>query len=80
MIHASQALQSHDLSGEEINFGSHTYFLIIQGHGGPPRMSDMLNAAATSETTPTLKTIHTIHPLGGHDKDDYDGQMLFGEP
>ena len=40
-----------------------TYILFwtTQGHGGPPRMSDQLNAGAISETTRTLKTIHTIH-------------------
>ena len=36
-------------------------FLTTQGHGGPPQMSDQLNAGATSETTRTLKTIHIIH-------------------
>ena len=38
-------------------------FLTAQRHGGPHRMSDQLNAGATSETTHTLKTIHTIHSL-----------------
>ena len=61
MTHASRALQSHDLSGEGINFGSHIYFLTTQGHGKPPWMSDQLNAGAISETTRTLKTIHIIH-------------------
>ena len=63
MTHATQALQIHDLSGEGINFGSLNTFLTTQGHGGPPRMSDLLNAGATSETTRTLKSIHTIHSL-----------------
>ena len=83
MTHASRALQTYDLSGEGINFGSHTYFLTTQGHGEPPRMSDQLNDGATSETTRTLKTIHTIHlhihSKSGYDKDDYDGQVIFGE-
>ena len=38
-------------------------FLTTQGHGGPLRMSDQLNAGATFETTRTLKTIHAIHSL-----------------
>ena len=38
----------------------HTSFT-TQGHGGPPRLRDQLNAGATSETTQTWKTIHTIH-------------------
>ena len=53
MTHATWALQSHDLSGEGINFESHTYFLTTQGHGGPSQMRDQLNARATSETTRT---------------------------
>ena len=36
-------------------------FLITQGHGGLPQLSDQLNAGATSKTTQTLKTIHIIH-------------------
>ena len=36
-------------------------FLTAQGHGGPPQMSDPLNAGTTSETTRALKTIHIIH-------------------
>ena len=57
MTHASLAIQSHNLSGEEINSGSHTVhtFFITQGHGGPPRMRDQLNAEVTSETTPNMK-------------------------
>ena len=51
MTYATRAL--HDLSGEEINFGLHTYFLTTQGYGGPPRMRDQLNAGAISETTQT---------------------------
>ena len=43
------------------NSGSHAYFLTTQGHGGPPRMSDQLNAEANLETTQTGKMIHTIH-------------------
>ena len=42
MTHVSRALQSHDQSGEGINFGSHNTFLTTQGHGGTPRMSDQL--------------------------------------
>ena len=60
LTHATRALESHVLSGEGINYGSHT-LLTTQGHGGPLRMSDKLNVGATSETTRTWKTIHTIH-------------------
>ena len=49
--------------GRELNYGSHTYFLTTQGHGGPSRMSDQLNAGVTSETAQTWKTIHTKHTL-----------------
>ena len=61
MIHASRALQSHGLSGDGINCGSHKYFLTPQGHGEPPMISDQLNSGATSETTRTLKTIQIIY-------------------
>ena len=37
--------------------------LTTQGHGGPPRMSDQLNAGSTTKTTRTLKTIHIMHWL-----------------
>ena len=63
MTHGSRALQSHDLSGEGINFGSHTYFFDQTRTWRPPQMRDQFNARATSETTRTLKTIHTIHSL-----------------
>ena len=43
-------------------------FLTIQGHGGPPRMSDQPKAGATSETAQTWKTIHTKHTLSHPDK------------
>ena len=38
---------------EGINSGSHNTFLTTQGHGGPPRMRDQLNAGTSSETTRT---------------------------
>ena len=57
MIHASRALQSHDL---ELTLDYIHTFLTTQGHGGPPRISDQLNAGATSETTRTLKTLHSL--------------------
>ena len=46
--------------GRELNYGSHNTFLTTQGHGGPPWISDQLNAGATSETSRTLKTIHSL--------------------
>ena len=55
--------------------------LTTQWHGWPPRMRDQLNAGTTSETTRTWKTIHTIHTFiltRWIWKDDYDGQMIFG--
>ena len=69
--------------GRELNYGLHTYFLTTQGHGGPPLMSDHLNAGATSETAQTWKTIHTKHTLSHPNNriwnDDYDGQMILGD-
>ena len=61
MIHATRPLQTHDLSGKGINFGSHTYFLDHTRTWRASRMGNQLNAGAISETTRTLKTIHTIH-------------------
>ena len=52
--HAARALQRHDLSGEGIKTVDHRHtFLITQGHGGPPRMSDQPDAGATSGTAQT---------------------------
>ena len=79
VTHAARALQSHDLSGEGIKLW--ITFLTTQGHGGPPGMSDQLDAGAISETAQTWKTIHTKHTLSHPNKanmnDDYDGQMIF---
>ena len=42
-----------------------TYITVLtkQGHWGPPRMRDQLNAGATAETAQTWKTVHTRHTL-----------------
>ena len=63
---ATRTLQKHDLSGEGINSGSYNTILTTQGHGGPHRMRDQLNAGAISETTRTLKrgNIVTCHAAG----------------
>ena len=82
MTHATRALQSHDLSGEKLTLDHIQTFLTTQGHGGPPQISDQLNAGATSEKTQTWKTIHTIHaPIHSNKaniKGWYDGQMTIG--
>ena len=59
--------------GRELHYGSHTYFLTTQGHGGPPRMSDQPYAGATSETAQTVIPTRRIW------NDDDDGQMMFGD-
>ena len=46
------------------------------------RMRDQLNAGASSEKTQTWKTIPSTHPFiltRRILKDDYDGQMIFGD-
>ena len=49
----------------------HIYtWLTTQGHGEPPRISDQLNARATSETKRTLKRINIIHSLIHSNKTD----------
>ena len=54
VTHATRASQSHDLSGEGIKLWiTYILFLTTQGHGGPTRLSDQLNAGATSETAQT---------------------------
>ena len=57
--------------------------LTTQGHGGPPRLKDQINAGATSETTEHERQYTTFtHPfiLTRHTwKDDYDCQMIFGD-
>ena len=59
VTHVTWALQSLDLSGEGINFGSHTYYFDHTRTWPDPQMRDQLNAWATSETT-TWKTIYKI--------------------
>ena len=44
ITHASRALQSHDLLKRELTLDHRHTFLTTQGQGGPPRMSDKLNA------------------------------------
>ena len=78
MTHASRAFQRHDLSGGGISCGSHTYFFTIQRHGGPPQMSDHLNAGVTSETTQHSLT-HSFEQ-DEYEKEDYEDQMIFGIP
>ena len=42
MTHAARALHSHDLSAEEMQLWiTYILFLTTEGHGGPPRMSDI---------------------------------------
>ena len=54
MIHATRALQGHGQLGEGIKLWiTYILFLATQGLEGPPRMSDQLNAGATSETART---------------------------
>ncbi|PSN58078.1 hypothetical protein C0J52_06479 [Blattella germanica] len=64
MTHATRPLQCQDLSGEDRldHIYIHT-FLTTQGHGGPPFISDQLNARATSKTTRTYRQRHHSHPL-----------------
>ena len=61
MTHAARALQSYDLWGKELNYGSQTYFFDHTRTWRASRMSDQPDAGATSETAQTWKTIHTKH-------------------
>ena len=79
LTHASLALQSHDLSGEGISCGSHTYFC---DHTRTWRASlDEWSAQcqATSETTWTLKTINTSHSLIHYNKADMRRMVMMAK-
>ena len=80
VTHATHALQNHDLSGKEINSGSHTYFFDhtrtwcvsldecstqCRGH-----LRD--NTNIKDDTHPFILTRRIW-------KDDYDGEMIFGD-
>ena len=72
VTHATRALQSHDLPGEGINFGSHTSFF---DHTRTWRASsDEGSAQCQGDTTPsTHPFILTMRIL----KDDYEVQIIF---
>ena len=82
VTHTSRALESHDLSGEGINSGSYNRptFLTIQGHRGPPRMRDQLNAGATPrQHKHERRYVPSTHPFMLTSriwKDDYDSQII----
>ena len=68
------------LSGEGINFGSHTYFFFWPHKDRePPRKMDQFNAGATSGTKKHERWYAPIHVNKVNIKDDYNGQMLFGK-
>ena len=85
MTHATWALQSHDLSGEEINSGSYTYFFWphkdmkgLPGWGissmpGPPPRQHKHERRYTPFMHPFILTRQIW-------KVDYDGQMIFRGP
>ena len=85
MIHASRTLQSYVLLGEGINSGSHTYIhfwphkdmevLLEWGMSsmpGPPLRQHEHKRRYTPFTHPFILTRRMW-------KDDYDGQMIFGD-
>ena len=80
---AARALQSNDLSGEGIDFGSHTYFFphkgmeSLPGWGissmpGPSPRQHEHERRYTPVTHPFMLTRWIW-------KDEYDGQMIFGD-
>ena len=84
MTHAARALQSHDLSGRELNYGSHTYFF---DHARTWRASpDEWSAQCRSHLRDSVNikdNAHQAHtqviPTRRIWNDDDDGQMIFGE-
>ena len=83
MTHATQVLQSHDLSQGIWHLITHILFLTTQGHGGPPRMSIISVPGPPPRqhkherwyTPPTNLFILTRRIWN----DDCDGQMIFGD-
>ena len=82
VIHATRALQSHDLSGEGINSGSHTYFF---DHTRTWRASP---DEGTAQCRGHLRDNANMKDDSHHSrtpfiltrwiwKDDYDGQIIF---
>ena len=82
MTHATRALQSHDMSGEGINylmllFWAHRDMeglpgLVISSMPGPPLRQQKDERWYTPSTHPFILTRRIW-------KDDYDGQMIFGD-
>ena len=87
MTHATWGLQSHDLSGEEINSRSHTYFFDhtriwrASSDEGPAQCCGQLRDNTNmKDNRPTHHP--SIHPLiltRRMQKDDYEGQVIFGD-
>ena len=81
LTHAAQALQSHDLSGEGIDSGSHTYF--FDHMEGLPRcgISSMLGPPPRKHEHERQGTriAHPFIPTRRIWKDDYDCQIIFGD-
>ena len=85
MTHAARALQSHDLSGRELNYGSHTYFFdhtrymeglpgwVISPIPGPPPRQHKHERQYTPSTHPVILTRRIWNEY------DNDGQMIFGD-
>ena len=68
----------------KLNYGSHNTFLTTQGYGGPPGwvISPMPGPPPRQhvyERQYTLST-HSVIPTRRIWNDDYDGQMIFGDP
>ena len=86
MTHSSRALQSHDLSREGINFDSHKYFFdhTRTWRASPDEWSAQCHCHPRDNTNIKDDTQHSLTRslilTSGYDKDDYDGQMIFGEP
>ena len=83
MTHATRALQSHDLSGRELNYGSHTYFCphkdmegfpgwVISPMPGPPPRQHKHERQYTPSTLSVIPTRRIWN-------DDDDAQMIFGD-
>ena len=84
VTHAFRALQVQDLLAEGINGGSHTYFFdhtrtrrAFPDEGSAQCRGHLRDNPKTKDDTHHSLTYSFYQ--GGYDKDNYDGQIIFGE-
>ena len=83
VTHATWPQRATTCQERELTLNHIHTFLTTQGHGLPSRIRDQLNSGATSETSRTWwRYTSFTHPFiltRRIWKDDYDGQLIFGD-